>query len=503
MVPVLPSIAGTSYQRPESAVGLELAFRHRLAIGYGIVPLPTMQQYLNQLLDRMKQASGVKGLPGVVMIRAAKSIGAESTPDGIIYLDLGIIENASSEDEIAGLLAHELGHIALGHFKSDSAFNGLRQLQSGVLTAGGLLVALQGGTGQRSAQTRDQLSDLTAMSDFATYVVDNAVLTSWGRAQEREADKFAVDILEKLGYSYENGLKSILEKVNQVSVTEGEKRKVKTNEILKRIITKFCPPPRDTPSKDDPKEDFLQGLVKGLGGAVKTALSEAQKCAVILAKQSGNNPEVARAFAQLDPGVAFFGNLSRTHDKIDDRLTELLNYREKYFPNTVEPELRVDRWKAVKNDPFTSSRISVYGVSLDLMNQSMSRQQEDVVIKVFGPASKNTGPFPAYALAQYQQRRGDRNGAGQSLQNAMSGNGYPALVLWPAIKWNAEIQIARNQPKDALAIYEAAFLEYGEPPNLLPEMVSFNRRLNNPTRVNTLMQSCTFKYPAHKKVCQF
>lgn len=506
LVPVLTSLAGANYQTPDSAVGMLQGFKHRLAVGYGIVPVPAMEKYLNQLLDKIKQVSGVSGVPGRVLVRASAGMAADTTADGLIYIDLGIIENATSEDELVGLLAHELGHIALGHFHSDVTFNGIKQLQSGVLTAAGLMVAFQGGTGQRQAQMQGRINDLSAMSDFASYVIDNVVLSSWTRGQERAADRFAVDASEKLGYSYEFGLKSMLEKIDQVSVEEGKKRRLRTDELVHQIMTKFCPPSASAPPKKDSKDakkDFLQILGDDFKDALKSAAADGQKCIRTIVQQSGNNPEVARAFAQMDPGVAFFGDLARTHDKVDDRLSDLLNYRDKFYPDVASPEPRSKEWSAAKSEPNTTLMVRLYQLSLYLLNQTLGKQQEPEVAKLIAANSKNAGPFPAYALAQYQLRIGDRNGANQSLQNALSGNGYPALILWPAVKWNANLQIERRQPAQALAIYEQAYQDFGEPPNLLPEMVSFNRRLNNPARANALMTSCTFKYPAYKKVCQF
>ena len=46
---------------------------------------------------------------------------AYSLPDGSIVVAFGLLDQAQSDDEVAFVLAHELGHVRLGHFAAKAA----------------------------------------------------------------------------------------------------------------------------------------------------------------------------------------------------------------------------------------------------------------------------------------------------------------------------------------------------------------------------------------------
>jgi Zn-dependent protease with chaperone function len=68
---------------------------------------------LSGLMKRLSVAAGLPVVPEVVVIDAAM-VNAFTLPDGRIILMRGLIDSAADPDELAGVLAHELGH-ALHH----------------------------------------------------------------------------------------------------------------------------------------------------------------------------------------------------------------------------------------------------------------------------------------------------------------------------------------------------------------------------------------------------
>ncbi|MBC7139729.1 MAG: M48 family metallopeptidase [Defluviimonas sp.] len=72
---------------------------------------------LRPVLDRLAEAAGVQAIP--VQIYEVDAVNGLAAPDGRIFLTRGFYrkfrEGAVSADEIASVVAHELGHVALGH----------------------------------------------------------------------------------------------------------------------------------------------------------------------------------------------------------------------------------------------------------------------------------------------------------------------------------------------------------------------------------------------------
>ena len=113
------------------------------------------------------------------------TINAFAAPAGHIYVHTETILQARNVSELAGVIAHEVGHVARRHI----AENYNRQRTTGLLHQVGVVAAGLAG-GQAAAGAANVLGGLTAM----------AYINSFTREAEREADAFAVDVLPEAGY---------------------------------------------------------------------------------------------------------------------------------------------------------------------------------------------------------------------------------------------------------------------------------------------------------------
>ena len=94
-----------------------------------------------------------------------------------VHVTTGLMEILQSEEEIAGILGHELGHIQCGHYAQDVLLDIGRTMR---------------GVGKGTADTLSQ-----AVTD-----VDMKLKEShFSREQETQADEYGVKILVKAGYS--------------------------------------------------------------------------------------------------------------------------------------------------------------------------------------------------------------------------------------------------------------------------------------------------------------
>lgn len=120
-------------------------------------------------------------------------VNAFAVPGGYIYMYKGLIEKAETADQIAAVMAHEIGHVAAEHYKEQVIkHNGLSFLASlvqGKSTAG----------------------------DLATQVGYYLTAMKMSRNNEYEADSLAVAYLAEEGEFSPWGMKHFLDTLNNMS----------------------------------------------------------------------------------------------------------------------------------------------------------------------------------------------------------------------------------------------------------------------------------------------
>lgn len=140
-----------------------------------------------KLLRQVREAGG---LETAVTSRVVSSTtpNAIALPGGATYLFKGLLDKAESPDEIAAVLAHELGHVAHRDHMRAMIYNG------GTSFLVGLLFGDVTGAGAAT---------------FAAAAIFNA---SYSRDAETRADGFAIDAMHRLGRS-PKGLGELLSRV--------------------------------------------------------------------------------------------------------------------------------------------------------------------------------------------------------------------------------------------------------------------------------------------------
>lgn len=112
-------------------------------------------------------------------------VNAFALPGGYIYVHRGLIENVRSEGELAGVMAHEIAHVALRHPTNQVSKAYLAQAGVGIL--GGLL-------GGRSQSGGSQI--VSALGGFGL----NALFLKFSRTAESQADIVGAQIMARAGY---------------------------------------------------------------------------------------------------------------------------------------------------------------------------------------------------------------------------------------------------------------------------------------------------------------
>ena len=113
----------------------------------------------------------------------ARDINAFALPGGPMYVNRGMIEAARNEGEMAGVMAHELSHVALRHGTAQASKGQKYGLLAGILGIGG---AILGGPAGAAAQIAGQ--------GVGVYFL------KFSREYETEADILGAQIMASSGY---------------------------------------------------------------------------------------------------------------------------------------------------------------------------------------------------------------------------------------------------------------------------------------------------------------
>lgn len=76
---------------------------------------PLVVGYINDMVNRLVKASDMPQLKFTVTVLDADIMNAFALPGGFIFVYRGLIEKTETESELAGVLAHEIGHVCSRH----------------------------------------------------------------------------------------------------------------------------------------------------------------------------------------------------------------------------------------------------------------------------------------------------------------------------------------------------------------------------------------------------
>ena len=143
------------------------------------------QAYVESVFSRLAaQAPGTK-FPYQIRVVNARDINAFALPGGFTYVNRGAITSARTEGELAGVLAHEISHVALRH--------GTNQATKAYMTQAGLGV-LGGILGRGKPESTAQIINIIGGLGM------NAVFLKYSRDAETQADIVGAQIMARAGY---------------------------------------------------------------------------------------------------------------------------------------------------------------------------------------------------------------------------------------------------------------------------------------------------------------
>lgn len=143
---------------------------------------PAINEYVSRIAQNIVSHSDVK-LPFTIKVVDDSDINAFCLPGGFLYVNTGLLELADSEAALAGVIAHEVGHVAARHAARAQSRNILMRI--------GLIAAAAALHGKNTAQTVTVLVGTVAIP---------MTLLHFSREFEEEADLLALQYLYTAGY---------------------------------------------------------------------------------------------------------------------------------------------------------------------------------------------------------------------------------------------------------------------------------------------------------------
>lgn len=143
-----------------------------------------VEDYVNEIVDRLARVAPGPRFEYRARVVNGADVNAFSLPGGYMYVNRGLIEAVRNEGELAGVLAHEMAHIAQRH--GTSQVSKAYGAQLGL----GLLSGVLGGRDHRMGMAEQIVGSLGL----------NALFMKFSRNAENEADRVGARMMSSAGY---------------------------------------------------------------------------------------------------------------------------------------------------------------------------------------------------------------------------------------------------------------------------------------------------------------
>ena len=169
-----------------------------------VVEDPLITEYVNEIGHRIAAQANNDGLHDFsFFVIEDPVINAFALPGGFIGVHTGLLEATRNEDELAGVLAHEVAHVTQRHI-ARSIHSGQRQsMMSMAIMLGAILAAVAGADGD-AVQGAIAVAQGTAAQQQINFT----------RSNENEADRVGIEALASAGFDPQ-GMASFFEVISR------------------------------------------------------------------------------------------------------------------------------------------------------------------------------------------------------------------------------------------------------------------------------------------------
>jgi MAF protein len=169
----------TYFYSTDREIALGQAIKKEVEKKYKFVDDPLIQKRAEDIGQKIVNVCDRKDIDYEFKVLDDEEVNAVSLPGGFVYVNKGLVEKVANDDELAGVLAHEVGHIVARH--------SVKKLQ-----------ALQGYSLLRLLMATAPMTQ--AIGEAADYAFTELLL-GYGRDDELLADQLGTRYLKLAGYN--------------------------------------------------------------------------------------------------------------------------------------------------------------------------------------------------------------------------------------------------------------------------------------------------------------
>ncbi|MGD0567535.1 MAG: M48 family metallopeptidase [Candidatus Sulfotelmatobacter sp.] len=236
---------------------------------------PVITEYVNRVGQNLVRNSDAQ-VPFTIKVIDSDTINAMALPGGFFYVNSGLILAADEEAELAGVMAHEIAHVAACHYGREMTRANLLQMASIPL------IFIGGGIGYAGYEASGLAIPLTFLKFSRTF--------------EAEADYLGVEYMYRSGYD-PSAFVSFFEKIQAME-------KKKPGSLAKAFDTHPQTPDRIEKTQEEirkilpSKPQYV--VTTSEFDEVKARLASIENRHKVLDQKDGNKPSLRRASTSSD-----------------------------------------------------------------------------------------------------------------------------------------------------------------------------------------------------------
>ena len=425
------------------------AIMAQIRVSGDVVEDPLMTEYINEIGHRIAAQTNDGDHSFEFFIVEDPRINAFALPGGYIGVHTGLLEATRNEDELAGVLAHEIAHVTQRHIARSIHANQRQSLLSTALMLGALLAGAAVGDAD-VAQAGVAVAQGTAVQNQINFT----------RSNEYEADRIGINALYDAGYD-PHGMASFFEVMSRLQPASPELRApefLRTHPVSSARIAEARSRAQEYARRPYDDDSTSYGIARTRGivdrfstpaGAVEyfeqTAYerqTDVERYGRAVAYQrAGRHDEANRIFAELldkDPQViAYHIGLGETQYSLENYAAGRATFERavELFPRNVPLVISYGEELIRLGDAPKAHRLL-----LDLMNNVPPTPEQ---VRLIARAATEAGDAAEayYYMSEYELMTGDLVGGIRYLQQALS---LPELQEIQRIRFEARIDFIRE-----------------------------------------------------------